>query len=112
MHRYTLNGGPLDGEQVLLDAEALRISIPYVCSDGCCEWGETYDWDEKSDDKAILWYVGRLDTEAALYEEDTQYVPAMAEFLTDHHSRDEEIADLEAMFASGSEDDEEYYEYD
>tara|TARA_R110000772_G_scaffold41986_1_gene97868 strand:- start:1483 stop:1809 length:327 start_codon:yes stop_codon:yes gene_type:complete len=97
---YTLIGGPLDGEQVALEVEAVRISVPYRCPNGCCGWGETYDWDEKSDDKNILWYVGRMDIEGVLDDEGTQYVEGMADFLTDHHAKEEEIADLEAMFLS------------
>lgn len=108
---YELVGGPLDGEVVALEDEALRISIPYACDTGCCAWGETYDWDERSDKHLALHYVGRLDVEAAYEDENTQYVHGMAEFLTDHHSREEEIADLEAMFLSSA-DDEEYYDYD
>lgn len=102
---YTLVGGPLDGEQVQLEVEAMRISVPYACHAGCCAWGETYDWDEKSDDKKILWYVGRLDINSALHDEETQYVEGMADFLTDHHAKEEEIADLEAMFLSDDPED-------
>lgn len=101
-HVYSLVGGPLDGEQVSLEMEALRISVPYACENGCCSWGEIYDWDEKSDTKHQLYYVGAAETDAHYDDEEVQYVYGLAEFLGDHHAVQDEIADLEAMFHSPS----------
>jgi hypothetical protein len=106
--QYDLIGGPCDGEALMLEDEALRVSIPYACEDGCCAWGETYDWDEKSDKTYALWYVGRLDIEDINSEdEDCMYDTTMGQFVTCPDGRDEQIADLEAMFLEG---DEEYYD--
>jgi hypothetical protein len=112
-HVYSLYGGPLDGEKVALEIEALRIIVPYACDNGCCSWGETYDWDEKSDSKRHLYYVGAIETEDYDGDDDVQYVFGLAEFLTDHHAQQEEIAELEAMFFSdGYDDPEGFYDYD
>ena len=113
---YDLVGGPLDGERVRLEVPALRISIPYSCEDGCCNWGETYDagLDGLPD---RLYYIGRMETEYEYGPEDryddVEFVPGLAEFMTEHNVKQEQIADLEAMFLSGSDYDEEGdYDYD
>jgi hypothetical protein len=71
---YELLGGPMDGEQMTMNEEHMRVGIPFMCDNGCCFYFELYDWTEESDKKGQLYYAGRESVDEALFDAEYQTV--------------------------------------